>query len=113
MNKIVIGLGDKTDALLSKPGFLLIDDGPIADVFIRKHKKIAVVFDPTKHSFNPLKEMNYRKARDLTQVFYGSEGKDTLTVRNGKRALTKILLKAEWLDKINAGKDDAEKKPPH
>lgn len=28
MNKIVIGLADKTEALYTKQGFLLIDDGP-------------------------------------------------------------------------------------
>lgn len=35
MNKIVIGLADKTEALYTKQGFLLIDDGPAMASFTR------------------------------------------------------------------------------
>src|SRR5207253_10121078 len=110
MNRLTIGLADKTDALFpNKQGFLLIDDGPICDTFLEKFSRVKE-FHPRKHSFNPLQRMTYRKARDLVSVFYGSEGKDTLTVRNGKRALTRMLLKAQWLDKLPApGKADDEK----
>jgi hypothetical protein len=31
MNRLTIGLADKTEDLYAKQGFLLIDDGPIAD----------------------------------------------------------------------------------
>jgi hypothetical protein len=55
MNKLIISLADKTAALnIKKPGFLLIDDGPIADVFVDRFKR-AKVFDPFLHSFNPWK----------------------------------------------------------
>jgi hypothetical protein len=84
MNKFSIGLNDKSEALRpSKPGFLLIDDGPICNEFL-KHYKLAKEFDPKKHSFNPLalSVMDYRKARDFASVVYGTEGKDTPTVRN-------------------------------
>jgi hypothetical protein len=118
MNKIIIGLADKTEALYTKQGFLLIDDGPICDAFLKRFKR-AKEFDPHKHSFNPLSGMTYRKARDLVSVFYGSEGKDTLTVRNGKRALTRMLMEPQsphmkqgsWLDKIRLENPTTRKKP--
>lgn len=53
MNKLIIGLADKTAALNTKPGFLLIDDGPIADAFLERFKR-AKEFNPKSHSFNPL-----------------------------------------------------------
>jgi hypothetical protein len=108
MNKLIIGLADKTSALPTKQGFLLIDDGPIADHFLKKQKR-AVLFDHAEHSLNPLAGMTYQQARELTAVLYGSEGKDTLTVRNGKRSLTRMLLEADSLDKIKGGKSDADK----
>src|SRR5712675_2336808 len=94
MNKLIIGLADKTAELTpAKPGFLLIDDGPVADAFLQKFRR-AKQFDPHLHSFNPL-PMTYRKARDFADVVFGEAGKDTLTVRNGKRALVRLLLKAK------------------
>src|SRR4249919_1019085 len=113
MNKLVIGLADKTEALFpDKSRFLLIDDGPICDAFLDKYKHTKE-FDPHQHSFNPLKGMTVRKARDLTSVFYGSEGQTTLTVRNGRRALTRMLLKAQQLDELprSMGYDKKDDKP--
>jgi hypothetical protein len=54
----------------------------------------ARVFDPLKHSFNPLKNITYRKAREIADILYtvSPQGENTLTVRNGKRALLKMLL---------------------
>src|ERR1043166_9742997 len=80
-------------------GFFLIDDGPIADHFLAEQKR-AVLFDPNKHSFNPLKAITYQKARQFASTLYGSEGKDTLTVRNGKRALARAFLNSKYLDKL-------------
>lgn len=62
----------------------------------------ARVFDPTLHSFNPLKGIDYKKARALADVLYTAypQGENTLTVRNGKRALLKALLSADRLDRI-------------
>lgn len=51
MNRFIIGIADKTARLDTKPGFLLIDDGPVADVFLLKRG--AKEFDPHKQSFNP------------------------------------------------------------
>ena len=49
----------------------------------------ARVFDPHKHCFNPLKDIDYKKAREIADVLYtiAPQGENTLTVRNGKRAL--------------------------
>jgi len=84
----------------------LIDDGPVADAFLQKFKR-AKQFDPHSHSFNPL-PMTYRKARDFADVVFGEAGRDTLTVRNGKRALVRLLLKAKTLDRLAGGKNDDE-----
>jgi len=60
--------------------------------------KTAKEFDPHKHSFNPLEGIDYKRAREFVAVAYGSEGKDTLTVRNGKRALLPLVKNAKRLD---------------
>lgn len=62
----------------------------------------ARLFDPTKHSFNPLKDIDYRTARALADVLYTAypQGENTLTVRNGKRALLRALLSATRLDRV-------------
>jgi hypothetical protein len=52
--------------------------------------------------------MTYRKARDFADVVFGEAGKDTLTVRNGKRALVRLLLKAKRLDRLAGGRNDDE-----
>jgi hypothetical protein len=106
-NKLIIGLADKTAELIpAKSGFLLIDDGPVADAFSQKFKR-AKQFDPQSYSFNPL-SMTYRKARDFSDVVFGEAGKDTLTVRIGKRALVRLLLKAKRLDNLAVGRNDDE-----
>jgi hypothetical protein len=65
-----------------------------------------------KHSFNPLKGIDYKRARKLAELFYtiSPQGDNTLTVRNGKRALLKALLKADRLDRVKAAKGDEEVK---
>jgi hypothetical protein len=105
-NRLIIGLADKTAALHTNPGFLLIDDGPIADTFLRTFKR-AKEFNPFAHSFNPL-PMTYHKAREFASVVYRDEGHDTLTVRNGKRSLTRMLMAADRLDHLEGGKPDEE-----
>ena len=49
-----------------------------------------------KHSFNPLTNIDYKKAREIADILYtvSPQGENTLTVRNGKRALLKMLLEA-------------------
>ena len=103
MNHFLVGDADKTTRLLelaSEP-FLLIDDGPIVEQFLAA--KPAKLFDIAKHDFNPLKNIDYKRARDIAAAIYTAnpEGKDTLTVRNGKRALTRLIMDAPRLDKLD------------
>ncbi len=116
MNHLLLGAADKTHRLLeiTKPRFLLIDDGPIADAFLDRFAK-ARLFDPLIHSFNPLSGMDYRRARDFADILYAASpgGKDTLTVRNGRRSLVRLLLagpsRLSDMPKPGEVKDDAEK----
>jgi hypothetical protein len=78
-SKLIIGLANKAEAVNpNRPGCLLLDDGPIADVFLHKYKR-AREFNPNRHSFNPL-PMNDRQARDFADIVFGDAGKDTLRV---------------------------------
>lgn len=103
MNHLLVGASDKTQHLieLAAAPFLLIDDGPIADEFLKlPHTKL---FDITRHSFNPLRGIDYKRAREFATAVYTAspEAPDTLTVRNGKRALTRLLLaNPRRLDKL-------------
>ena len=92
MNKIFVGLTKTVPP--PKRGLFIHDEVP--DI------SRARIFNPTKHSFNPLKNIDYRKARALADVLYTAypQGDNTLTVRNGKRALLKALLSATRLDQI-------------
>lgn len=67
----------------------------------------ARIFDPTRHSFNPLEDMDYRKARALADVLYTAypQGENTLTVRNGKRGLLKALRSAKRLDNVTGDEE--------
>jgi hypothetical protein len=108
-NHLLIGTADKTERLLqiTKPHFLLIDDGPIDEAFLARFPH-AKLFDPQEHSFNPLRNMDYKRARDFAQALYTAspEGKETLTVRNGKRALLTLLLsKPTRLDRLPRSTD--------
>ncbi|MBR1146696.1 hypothetical protein [Bradyrhizobium sp. AUGA SZCCT0431] len=96
MNYLQIGLTPKV--FPRTRGFLFINDDVID----------GDVFDPTIHSFNPLKKLGYRGAREFAETVYGTEGKDTLTVRNGKRALTKALLTTTRLDQLDTEDEEAQ-----
>lgn len=101
MNRIYIGLKKKIE--LPKRGYLLIDD----DVPKFGDWKRARYFDPLKHRFNPLKDIDYKKARPLAEILYtiSPQGENTLTVRNGKRALLKALLEAKRLDQAEGDEE--------
>lgn len=98
MNAIHIGISKAVD--LPKGGYLFIDD-EIQDV------RRARVFDPLLDCFNPLKDIDYKKARALADVLYtlAPQGENTLTVRNGKRALLKALLGANRLDGLDGDEE--------
>lgn len=95
MNHLIVGTGDTTELLLglTKPGFLLIDDGPIAAAFLSRFPR-AKQFDPHLHTFNPLKGIDYDKASDfialLQTVMPG--GAATLTKEDAEVVLYEALL---------------------
>lgn len=94
MNKLFVGFSKEVE--LPKSGYLFISD-EVPEV------KRARIFDPMLHSFNPLANISYKKAREITDILYtvSPQGENTLTVRNGKRALLKMLLDGpERLDKL-------------
>src|ERR1700709_2016073 len=97
MNKLFVGLTKTVQP--PKRGLFIHDEVP--DI------SRARIFDPAKHSFNPLKGIDYRKARALADVLYTAspQGENTLTVRNGKRALLKALLASSRLDQIDGDEE--------
>jgi hypothetical protein len=101
MNLLYVGARRQIE--YPKGGWLFIcDEAP--------KKKQTRIFDPLHFSFNPLKGMTYQKARQIADVLYTiyPQGENTLTVRNGRRALLRALLTAEWLDEIQT-KDEEVK----
>lgn len=108
MNHLLIGTADKTERLLAlaPQHFLLIDDGPIAEAFLKLPR--AKLFDIKEHSFNPLAGIDYKRARDIAAAIYTAspEGRETLTVRNGKRSLSRLLLQnPKRLDKLKSDEE--------
>ena len=98
MNVLYVGFTKQIE--LTKGGFLYMDD-ELPTI------KRARIFDPQKHCFNPLKDIDYRKARELAELLYtiAPQGENTLTVRNGKRALLKAPLDAKSLDKVHGDEE--------
>jgi hypothetical protein len=98
MNKLYVGLSKTIE--LPKTGCLFITD-EVPDV------PRARIFDPAKHCFNPLKDIDYRKAREIADVLYtiSPQGENTLTVRNGKRMLLKALMRSKCLDKVSGDEE--------
>jgi hypothetical protein len=98
MNKLYVGFSRNVE--LPTGGCLLIDD-EVRDV------PRARIFYPAQHSFNPLKDIDYKTAREISEVLYAvyPQGENTLTVRNGKRELLKGLLEAKRLDKVRGDEE--------
>ncbi len=95
-NKLYVGFSKQVE--LPKGGCLFISD-EVPDV------PRARIFDPLKHAFNPLQHLDYRKAREIADILYtvAPQGENTLTVRNGKRALLRLLMESPArLDKVKA-----------
>jgi hypothetical protein len=61
MNVLHVGFSKSID--LPKGGYLLIDD-EVRDI------PRSRVFDPMKHSFNPLKGIEYKRARELAELLH-------------------------------------------
>lgn len=99
MNKLIVG-SDKSPIPADLPDtFLLIDDGEISDGLSIRAKH----FNPEKHAFNPLKDMDDRKADAFLSVLDAvfPEGANTLTRRYSNHFLFKHLIaKPKRLDKL-------------
>lgn len=94
MNHLFVGNNNISRLLeLADDNALLIDDGPIFGAF-QDHFPNAKVFDVKRDTFNPLQRMTVQRARVLSDTIFAAfpGGDNTLTVRNGKRALTTMLL---------------------
>jgi hypothetical protein len=94
MNKLIIGLAEKQFEY--PKGSLVITDEPV----LKRGEKL---FDPAKHGLNPL-PMQYREAREFAAAVFPD--KDLMTYRNGKRALTRLVMDADRLDRLNFTRDD-------
>jgi len=81
MNKLIVGF-NKSPILHDLPGkFLFIDDGPLIDALELPARRTITVLDLKKHSFNPFRGMDYRRACDFVDVLKAAfpEGENTLT----------------------------------
>jgi hypothetical protein len=76
MNQLYVGFAKEIS--LPKGGFLLIDD----ELWNIPRSR---VFDPLEHSFNPIKNNNYRSACDFVEIIDAlfSRGENTLTKDTG------------------------------
>ncbi|MDZ4761219.1 MAG: hypothetical protein SGJ21_09125 [Alphaproteobacteria bacterium] len=112
MNKLIVG-NDKTIFLDHLPEtFLIIDDGAIVDQIPLPARRKITQLDLDFHSFNPLKDIDYRRAREFIAVLDAvfPEGEDTLTKKTSNFALLNALLaQPTRLDKLipRPSKNDA------
>jgi hypothetical protein len=92
MNKIFFG---QIPVELPKRRFLFIHD-EVPDL------PYARVFDPTKHSFNPLQNLDYRKASGIVDIFdtLFSRGDSTLTKDTGLDFIADALETSTSLDTL-------------
>jgi hypothetical protein len=92
---LIIGT-DKSPILSHLPeSFLFIDDGPLIDAITLPKRRKITRLDFSQHSFNPLKGMDYQKARQFITVLDAvfPEGANTLTKKNSNFILLNALLK--------------------
>ena len=99
MNALHIGF----EKLVSPPEKGLFIHDEIPDI------ELATVFNPKKHFFNPLKNIDYRKACDLVSIFTAlfPSGENTLTKEGVPDVLLEALLEkpkklSELLDRKSA-----------
>lgn len=93
MNELNVGFNNTIN--LPKGGYLLLTD-EVRDIPRSK------VFDPRRHSFNPMKGIDEDKAEELAELLYtlSPGGDGTLTVRNGRIGLAEALVLVDRFDKV-------------
>jgi hypothetical protein len=97
MNFLQIGFAAKT--FQYEPGSLIIADDPVLE-------EGAKVYDPAEHGLNAL-PLKYREAREFAAGAYPD--KDLMTYRNGRRALTRLTMNADRLDRLHYRRSDDDK----
>jgi hypothetical protein len=110
MNILIVGTNKQPIVRTLPDTFLLIDDGPLIDAIELPERRAVTFFDPTRHSFNPLKGMTYRRARDFIAVLNAvfPEGDTTLTRKNSNFVMLEALLnKPQRLETLIAAKSDS------
>ncbi len=87
---------DKTATILEHlpESFLLIDDGPVIDALTLPARRRVTRLDLSHHALNPLKGMDYLKARQFVAIINAvfPEGESTLTRKNATYTLLQALL---------------------
>lgn len=111
MNTLIVGA--HTQKILEHlPGtFLLIDDGPLIDQITTPPRRAVTRFDYKNHSFDPLKDMSFKKALDFIDILNAifPEGGSTLTRRASNFALLqKLLSKKTKLENLISKKDNED-----
>lgn len=94
MNALHIGFN--SEVKLPKGGFLFIGDQ--LPTIPR-----ARIFDPLTDTLNPLHRIDYKRARELADALYAisPQGQNTLTVREGRRALLQTLISSRRFDRLS------------
>jgi hypothetical protein len=102
-NKLFVGFKNTIFENLPNRNFLLLHDS-IPEMHDRSRPQI---FDPFRHSFNPLAGMNDKRARELAVVLYTlyPQADTTLTVRDGKRSLFKALKQAKSFEELDGDEE--------
>ena len=97
MNELNVGL--KCEVRARSSGCLFITD-EVPDERYRR----ALIFDPREHHFNPLKDIDQKRAYELSDVLYSAsgQGENTLTVRNGRLDLAGALAKSTRFDRVRS-----------
>jgi hypothetical protein len=96
MNTLIVGT-DKSDISKNLPTeFMMIDDGAIIDTLTFPPTFAVNELDLSFHAFNPLKNIDYKRACDFVSLINAlfPEGEQTLTRRSSNLVLLRALLSA-------------------
>jgi hypothetical protein len=93
MNALIVGTRKQTVLDHLSDTFLLIDDGDLIDRVILPERKALTIFDVAEHSFNPLKDIDYRRAAEFVDILKAvyPEGESTLTKATFEYQLLRAL----------------------
>ena len=95
MNRLVVGT-DKSEITKHLPDAFLFIDDDISTVPLPPRRKVTKL-DLSHHSYNPLRDIDYKRAKELIAVLDAvfPEGEDTLTKKASNFVLLNALLSGE------------------